>query len=172
MGKGSTNLWARRGVVMKRTVYLIEEECIGCGMCEDLCPEVFRLNPETNTAEIIKPEGGPEDPIQEAIDSCPVECIHWKDWDDVGVGTCHIEGRFIEERRKFMAVSGKYGSIVIAKIPEDEPVFVFRAQDLLTVPVLEVYKTLLTVHDSQLASDLEKEISRFRAWGKKRKIPD
>jgi hypothetical protein len=71
-----------------------------------------------------------------------------------------------------MAVSGKYGSIVIAKIPEDEPVFVFRAQDLLTVPVLEVYKTLLTVHDSQLASDLEKEISRFRAWGKKRKIPD
>ncbi|MFO7558583.1 MAG: ferredoxin, partial [Desulfobacterales bacterium] len=23
-------------------------------------------------------EGGPEDCIQEAIDSCPVECIHWK----------------------------------------------------------------------------------------------
>jgi ferredoxin len=69
----------RNGDIMKRTVYLVKEECIGCGMCEDQCPEVFRLNPDTNIAEIIKPEGGPEDLIQEAIDSCPVECIHWKD---------------------------------------------------------------------------------------------
>jgi ferredoxin len=64
---------------MSREVHLVEEECIGCGMCEQLCPEVFRLNTETNIAEVIMPEGGPEDLIQEAIDSCPVECIHWKD---------------------------------------------------------------------------------------------
>ncbi|MDT8271665.1 MAG: ferredoxin [Desulfomonilia bacterium] len=64
---------------MNKIVYLVEEECTGCGMCEDICPDVFRLNQETDTAEVIKPEGGPEDLIQEAIDSCPVECIHWKE---------------------------------------------------------------------------------------------
>jgi ferredoxin len=64
---------------MSREVYLVKEECIGCGMCEQLCPEVFRLNPETNVAEVIMPKEGPEDLIQEAIDSCPVECIHWRD---------------------------------------------------------------------------------------------
>jgi len=64
---------------MGRVVYLVEEDCIGCGMCQDTCPEVFKLNEETNIAEVINPEGGPEDLIQDAIDSCPVECIHWKE---------------------------------------------------------------------------------------------
>jgi ferredoxin len=63
---------------MSRVVYLVEEECIGCGMCQDSCPEVFKLN-ENGIAEVIKPQGGPEDLIQEAIDLCPVECIHWKE---------------------------------------------------------------------------------------------
>ena len=25
------------------------------------------------------PEGGPEDCIEEAMDTCPVECIHWEE---------------------------------------------------------------------------------------------
>jgi len=64
---------------MPRRVYIDEEECIGCGTCEELCDEVFRLNEETDKAEVIMPEGGPEDLIQEAIDSCPVECIYWEE---------------------------------------------------------------------------------------------
>ena len=64
---------------MSRVVYIVEEECIACGMCQEICPEVFRLDDEKDVAVILKPEGGPEDLIQEAIDSCPVECIHWKE---------------------------------------------------------------------------------------------
>ena len=30
-------------------------------------------------AVVITAEGGPEDCIDEAIESCPVECIHWED---------------------------------------------------------------------------------------------
>ena len=52
--------------------------CIGCGNCETICPEVFKLNEETEKAEVINPEGGSEELIQEAIDTCPVRCIHWK----------------------------------------------------------------------------------------------
>jgi ferredoxin len=68
----------RRSTVSNR-VTIDEDECIGCGSCEEICPEVFKLNEETEKAEVIKPEGGPEDLIQEAIDTCPVSCIHWED---------------------------------------------------------------------------------------------
>ena len=43
---------------MSRGVYIDGIECIGCGSCEEVCPEVFRLNDETEKAEVIKPEGG------------------------------------------------------------------------------------------------------------------
>jgi len=63
----------------KMTVFIDEEECIGCGTCEEICPEVFRLNTETEKAEVIMPEGGPEDLIEEAIESCPASCIYTED---------------------------------------------------------------------------------------------
>lgn len=64
---------------MSKRVYIDEEECIGCGSCEEICPEVFKLDEETEKAEVIEPEGGPEDLIEEAIEACPVECIHWEE---------------------------------------------------------------------------------------------
>ena len=64
---------------MGRRVYVDEEECIGCGSCEEICPDVFVLNEDTEKAEVINHEGGPEDLIEEAVEACPVECIHWED---------------------------------------------------------------------------------------------
>ena len=64
---------------MGRRVYVDEEECIGCGSCEEICPDVFVLNEDTEKAEVINPEGGPEDLIEEAMEACPVECIQWED---------------------------------------------------------------------------------------------
>jgi ferredoxin len=64
---------------MARKVVVNQEECIGRGTCEGICPEVFCLSSETGKSEVIKPEGGPEDLIQEAIDSCPVSAISWED---------------------------------------------------------------------------------------------
>ena len=63
---------------MGKKVYIDEDECTGCGTCEELCPEVFKLNEETELAEVILPEGGPEECIEESIESCPVECIYWE----------------------------------------------------------------------------------------------
>jgi len=55
-----------------------QEECVGCGNCEEICSEVFRLN-DDGVAEVHDHEGATEDKIQEAIDSCPVECISWEE---------------------------------------------------------------------------------------------
>jgi ferredoxin len=59
--------------------FIVEDECIACGSCEELCPEVFRLNEGLGFAQVINPGGAADDKIQEAIDSCPVSCIHWAD---------------------------------------------------------------------------------------------
>ncbi|MDP2647494.1 MAG: ferredoxin [Desulfobacterales bacterium] len=64
---------------MSMQVYIDEEQCIGCGSCEEICPEVFKLDEEGEKAEVIMPEGGPEDLIEEAMETCPVECIHWEE---------------------------------------------------------------------------------------------
>ncbi len=64
---------------MGRKILIDEEECIGCGTCEEICPEVFKLNEKTDKAEVIAQEGTPEDQIEEAIEACPVECISWEE---------------------------------------------------------------------------------------------
>ena len=64
---------------MARRVIIDTEECIGCESCVELCSEVFAFNEDEEKAEVILPEGGPEDCIEEAMESCPVECIHWEE---------------------------------------------------------------------------------------------
>lgn len=64
---------------MAKRVYLVEEECVGCQSCVEICPEVFQFNEDKEKAEVIQPEGGPEDLVQECIDNCPSECIHWEE---------------------------------------------------------------------------------------------
>jgi ferredoxin len=64
---------------MAKRVVIDSEECVGCQTCVELCPEVFAFDEASEKAEVVKAEGGPEDCIEEAITSCPVECIRWEE---------------------------------------------------------------------------------------------
>jgi len=57
-------------------VLINKEECIGCGSCSELCPEVFRLDEDTEKAKVILPEGDAKECIEEAMETCPMSCIH------------------------------------------------------------------------------------------------
>jgi ferredoxin len=56
-----------------------EETCIGCGACEEICPEVFQMNESLGLALVINPGGADADKIEEAMEACPVNCITWSE---------------------------------------------------------------------------------------------
>jgi ferredoxin len=56
----------------------VDETCIACGLCPDICPEVFEL-PEDAAIAKVKVDEVPaeaEATCREAAESCPVEAIH------------------------------------------------------------------------------------------------
>lgn len=49
--------------------------CIGCGLCAEICPEVFRIA-EDGLSTVILGGTASDDKIAEAANACPVEVIH------------------------------------------------------------------------------------------------
>ncbi|HHU22739.1 MAG TPA: ferredoxin [Clostridiales bacterium] len=49
--------------------------CIGCGLCESICPEVFRIDDEGLAEAYGEVDASNEDSATEARDSCPVSVI-------------------------------------------------------------------------------------------------
>lgn len=47
--------------------------CIGCGTCESLCPEAFKM--EDGKSQVICEQCSDACNCQEAVDSCPVNAI-------------------------------------------------------------------------------------------------
>lgn len=51
-----------------------EELCTACGVCSDLCPDVFELD-DVATVKVADVKGELLDCAKEAAESCPVEAI-------------------------------------------------------------------------------------------------
>lgn len=62
-----------------RVPYIVYAECIGCGVCVELCPTVFQLDDQAGYAIVINQGGAEPDIIQNAMDHCPTACIHWEE---------------------------------------------------------------------------------------------
>ncbi|MFV0348538.1 MAG: ferredoxin [Halodesulfovibrio sp.] len=63
---------------MAKNLVLDANECIACESCVELCPEAFRMSSGNEYAEVIDPETK-ADCVEDAINTCPVQCISWED---------------------------------------------------------------------------------------------
>ncbi|KAG2717648.1 hypothetical protein I3760_03G186100 [Carya illinoinensis] len=60
----------------KDHAFVDEFSCIGCKNCANVAPDVFAIEEDFGRARAYSQCGNPE-LVQQAIDSCPVDCIHW-----------------------------------------------------------------------------------------------
>ncbi len=61
---------------MAKEAYINQNDCVGCELCTKICI-AFKIA-ANGKAEFCPEVIAKENEIQDAIDNCPVQCIHWK----------------------------------------------------------------------------------------------
>lgn len=83
------------GAFRQKGVYVDELTCIGCKHCAHVARNTFYIEPDYGRSRVVRQDGDSEDLLQEAIDTCPVDCIHWVD---------HTELKRLEEERSYQVI--------------------------------------------------------------------
>ncbi len=71
------------GALRQDAVYVDETRCIGCGHCAYVARHTFALEPDYGRARVIAQDADRLEVVQEAIDTCPVDCIAWVTFDEL-----------------------------------------------------------------------------------------
>lgn len=71
------------GLLRQKGVYVDETVCIGCTHCAHVARNTFYIEPDYGRARVVTQDGDSEAVVQEAIDTCPVDCIHWVDYTEL-----------------------------------------------------------------------------------------
>ena len=58
-------------------VFVDELTCIGCHNCTNVCPNTYAMEPDFGRARVMQQKIDSDEMLQESIDCCPVDCIHW-----------------------------------------------------------------------------------------------
>ncbi|MBW4425505.1 MAG: ferredoxin [Nostoc desertorum CM1-VF14] len=83
------------GLLRQNGVYVDEITCIGCKHCAHVARNTFYIEPDYGRSRVVRQDGDAEEIIQEAIDTCPVDCIHWVDYTEL---------KKLEEERKYQVI--------------------------------------------------------------------
>ncbi|MCW5317348.1 ferredoxin [Nostoc sp. KVJ3] len=83
------------GVLRQNGVYVDEITCIGCKHCAHVARNTFYIEPDYGRSRVVRQDGDAEEIIQEAIDTCPVDCIHWVNYTEL---------KKLEEERKYQVI--------------------------------------------------------------------
>ncbi len=72
------------GKLIEKAVWVDESLCIGCRYCANVAPNTFVMEPYMGRSRALRQDGDAIQTIQEAIDTCPVDCIQWVRFEDLG----------------------------------------------------------------------------------------
>ena len=71
------------GALRQKAVWVDEAVCIGCRYCAHVAGNTFLVEPVWGRSRAFRQDGDSTERIQEAIDTCPVDCIHWVDYEEL-----------------------------------------------------------------------------------------
>ena len=81
------------GQLRMKAIWVDEKVCIGCRYCAHVATNTFLMIQETGKCRAIRQDGDSTSIIDEAIDTCPVDCIHWISFEELlSKGANGIEG--------------------------------------------------------------------------------
>jgi ferredoxin len=83
------------GALRQKGVYVDEITCIGCKHCAHVARNTFYIEPDYGRSRVVRQNGDSQELIQEAIDTCPVDCIHWVDYTKL---------KKLEEERRYQVI--------------------------------------------------------------------
>ena len=72
------------GGLRQKAVWVDEAVCIGCRYCAHVATNTFVVEPDWGRSRALRQDGDSTELIQEAIDTCPVDCIHWVAYEQLG----------------------------------------------------------------------------------------
>ncbi|MBR8829595.1 MAG: hypothetical protein N5P05_001456 [Chroococcopsis gigantea SAG 12.99] len=71
------------GSLRDQAAYVDEATCIGCLHCAHVAPNTFFIEEDFGRSRVFNQNGDNAERIQEAMDTCPVDCIHWVDYSEL-----------------------------------------------------------------------------------------
>ena len=71
------------GELREKAIWVDESACIGCQYCVHVATNTFIVDEDLGRARVIRQNGDNLEVVQEAMDTCPVDCMHWVDFEDL-----------------------------------------------------------------------------------------
>jgi ferredoxin len=96
--------------VRQQMVYVDEHTCIGCTNCAMIAQSTFFMNDEHGRARVFQQWGDTEETIQIAIETCPVDCIHYVPYDELEKLEIDRRGQNINFKARLVS-QGEYGGL-------------------------------------------------------------
>jgi ferredoxin len=69
--------------IRTQMVYVDEHACIGCTNCAMIAQSTFFMHDEHGRARVFQQWGDDDETIQVAIETCPVDCIHYVPYEEL-----------------------------------------------------------------------------------------
>jgi len=71
------------GELREKAIWVDEAACIGCQYCVHVATNTFIVDEDLGRARVIRQNGDNIEVVKEAMDTCPVDCMHWVDFEDL-----------------------------------------------------------------------------------------
>ena len=93
------------GQLREKAVWVDESICIGCRYCAHVATNTFVIEQSLGRSRAIRQDGDSTELIQEAIATCPVNCIHWVPFEKLDVLRAELEQLDLQDLGKLPQVS-------------------------------------------------------------------
>jgi len=71
------------GELREKAIWVDEAACIGCQYCVHVATNTFIVDEDLGRARVIRQNGDALEVVKEAMDTCPVDCMHWVEFEDL-----------------------------------------------------------------------------------------